>query len=109
MMELTTDIDDGSWKTRAQCRNQDTELFFPTRINEDAPHDDDEAVTSNTLAERVCWGDKTLGIPECPVRLYCLRDALDHGDIDGIWGGTTPRMRRTLRRFYFDYKSKFSI
>lgn len=36
----------------------------------------------------------------CPVRVDCLIDALDHRILFGVWGGTTERERRALlRRF----------
>jgi WhiB family redox-sensing transcriptional regulator len=33
----------------------------------------------------------------CPVRVTCLAFALDHPDLLGIWGATTPRERARLR------------
>ena len=35
---------------------------------------------------------------ECPVRLECLIDALDHKVLFGVWGGMTERQRRALLR-----------
>ncbi|WP_250444382.1 WhiB family transcriptional regulator [Actinotalea sp. C106] len=35
---------------------------------------------------------------ECPVRLECLVDALDHKVFFGVWGGMTERQRRALLR-----------
>ncbi len=35
---------------------------------------------------------------DCPVRAQCLEYALDHGEHFGIWGGTTERGRRAIRR-----------
>jgi WhiB family transcriptional regulator, redox-sensing transcriptional regulator len=34
----------------------------------------------------------------CPVRERCLQWALDNGEREGIWGGTTPGGRRQLRK-----------
>lgn len=34
---------------------------------------------------------------ECPIKQPCLEYALAHGE-DGVWGGTTEKERRRLRR-----------
>lgn len=34
----------------------------------------------------------------CPVRLECLREALDNPDWHGVWGGTTKTERLDLRK-----------
>lgn len=36
----------------------------------------------------------------CPIRLACLAHALERAEWEdhGVWGGTTPRQRRQLRR-----------
>lgn len=36
----------------------------------------------------------------CPIRLACIAAALDRAEWEdhGIWGGTTPRQRRAMRR-----------
>ena len=34
----------------------------------------------------------------CPVRPECLEYALDHESLTGLWGGTTDRERRMIRR-----------
>jgi WhiB family redox-sensing transcriptional regulator len=34
----------------------------------------------------------------CPVRVTCLKYALDDPKVVGIWGGTTTMQRRTMRR-----------
>lgn len=43
-----------------------------------------------TPALRVCR--------RCPVRAECLEVALANKEDDGIWGGTTPRQRRAIRK-----------
>ena len=68
-----------SWMEWALCAQVDPELFFPEyRAN---------AVAA--AARRIC--------ATCPVRAECLRYALTDPDLDGIWGGTTPRQRQRLR------------
>jgi WhiB family transcriptional regulator, redox-sensing transcriptional regulator len=34
---------------------------------------------------------------QCPVRDLCKAWAVEQTDLDGIWGGTTPPMRRRIR------------
>ena len=34
---------------------------------------------------------------ECPYRVRCLKYALDHPDLVGIWGGTTEYQRKAIR------------
>lgn len=41
----------------------------------------------------------------CPVRIDCLIDALDHRILFGVWGGTTERERRALLRRFPDVTS----
>lgn len=42
---------------------------------------------------------------ECPVRVDCLVDALDHRVPFGVWGGMTERERRALLRTRPDVES----
>ena len=42
---------------------------------------------------------------DCPVRLDCLIDALDHRIVFGVWGGMTERERRSLLRRFPDVVS----
>lgn len=69
-----------TWMDMAVCAQVDPELFFP-------PH---RANHLGVLAKRIC--------ARCPVRAECLRYALTDPELDGIWGGTTPRERQRLRR-----------
>lgn len=71
------------WVERAACRNSDPELFFP--VSTTGP-----AAGQVAEARAVC--------ASCPVRAECLDWALNTGQADGIWGGTTPEERRTMRR-----------
>jgi hypothetical protein len=70
-------VDD--WQVRALCRGLKTDLFFEEEYEEDA--------------KAIC--------ALCEVSVECLEHALKEGlfdDYSGIYGGLTPRSRRTLRR-----------
>lgn len=78
LLRLGPDAWDPAWPAQAACRGVDPDLFFPDRGgNVDA-------------ALATCAG--------CPVRATCLADALLRGERHGIWGGTSERTRRVLRR-----------
>lgn len=64
--------------TRAACRGQSTELFYP------GVHDDPGP------ARRVCRG--------CAIMTGCLEWALAFGEEWGIWGGTTAQQRAAIHR-----------
>lgn len=67
-----------SWRDDALCREVDMELFFPEKGGTTRP------------AKSVCAA--------CAVRAECLAEALA-GDIRyGVWGGTSERERRKLKR-----------
>jgi WhiB family redox-sensing transcriptional regulator len=66
------------WTTDALCAQVDPALFYP------------EAGEPNRDAKRICAG--------CEVRAECLAYALAHRERFGVWGGTTERERRRLRR-----------
>jgi WhiB family redox-sensing transcriptional regulator len=66
------------WKADAACRDEDPDLFFPERGE------------SLAAPKAVC--------SRCPVREACLECALDTGQKFGVWGGTSERDRRRLRR-----------
>ena len=72
-----------SWQQQAACRTEDPELFFP--VGQSGP-----AKLRIRQAKEVCAG--------CPVKDPCLRDALDAGDVAGVWGGTTDDERRAMKR-----------
>jgi WhiB family redox-sensing transcriptional regulator len=57
-----------------------SDLFFPER-------GDFHGVA---LAKRVCAG--------CVVRDECLAFAVDNREEVGVWGGTSPKERRSIRR-----------
>lgn len=66
------------WRARGACIGLDPALFFPTQGS------------PIQCALAVCG--------RCPVRLECLAWAIGHGERVGIWGGTTERTRRRVRR-----------
>lgn len=70
-----------SWRARAICRDENPELFFP--------HGTHGAARAQLAAAKyVC--------SSCPVREDCLSWAMDNGEIDGVWGGTSEDERRDL-------------
>ena len=71
------------WRHKAECRNEDPELFFP--IGTSGP-----ALLQIAEAKAVCH--------RCPVSAECLRWALDSGQDYGVWGGLTEDERRALKR-----------
>ena len=72
----------GDWRTRATCRDEDPELFFPVG-------------TAGPALDQI--GQAKLVCRRCPVITECLVHALERGE-DGIWGGTTGDEREHLRR-----------
>ena len=75
-MDLFLDLP--AWRLQANCVGVEPELFFPERGR------------STAEAKAVCAG--------CVVRDECLEWALDTHERFGIWGGTSERERRVLRR-----------
>lgn len=74
---------DLSWLDLAACLGMDTELFFA--------RDREGRGRSNghyKAGKAIC--------ATCPVRARCLEFGL--GEEHGVWGGTTERERRNLRR-----------
>lgn len=69
---------DERWQDRALCMQVGYELFFL------------EKGETSTDAKKVCG--------RCQVRQDCLEAALNDPDTDGIWGGTTERERRKMRK-----------
>ncbi len=68
------------WQADARCADEsiDPEIFFPERGG------------SSKAARAVC--------AECTVRDRCLEYALNNKEQFGIWGGTSERERRKIRR-----------
>jgi WhiB family redox-sensing transcriptional regulator len=71
------------WRSRGACLSADPDLFFPISMTP-------ASARQITQAMSCC--------ARCPVRAECARYALDHSEVQGIWGGTTEDERRKLRR-----------
>lgn len=88
------DVTDHDWKLRAKCRGANPRQFHPEWGN--GSGDQDRALA---LCSR------------CPVKVPCLRLALDHiedrSDLrdSGVFGGTTPRQRRRMRAAWVQRKA----
>lgn len=67
-----------SWQKYAACLEADPEIFFPERGY------------SSAAAKAIC--------ATCPVVAECLEYALATHQQYGIWGATSDRERRKLRR-----------
>lgn len=77
--------DEPPWQALGKCVGLDPDTFYPSNSNGEV-----------TAAKRVCKGLD--GNPECPVRAECLQHAMDHDERFGVWGGTSERERRRLRK-----------
>jgi WhiB family transcriptional regulator, redox-sensing transcriptional regulator len=71
------------WRTRGACLSADPELFFP--ISSAGP-----ALAQLEQAKSICAG--------CPVRQQCLDFAVSTHQTHGVWGGTSPEERQSIRR-----------
>ena len=67
------------WKG-ALCAEIGSEIFFPER------HEANMA----QIAKRIC--------NKCDIKQKCLEYALKDPDLKGVWGGTTSKDRKYLRR-----------
>jgi len=67
-----------AWMERAACRGLPTDLFFPERG------------ADTRAAKAVCAA--------CPVSDDCYEYAFASHERHGIWGGTSERERRRIRR-----------
>lgn len=70
--------DDPNWLDAAACKDMDSEVFFPGRGMDLQP------------AKQVC--------KRCPIKELCLEYALRNEEKFGVWGGTSERERRAMRR-----------
>jgi WhiB family redox-sensing transcriptional regulator len=70
---------DWEWRSQANCLGIETNLFFPDRGSEMIQQ-----------AKAVCHS--------CVVREQCLQFALVNSERFGIWGGTSERERKRIRR-----------
>jgi WhiB family redox-sensing transcriptional regulator len=79
MQRITTKLlQPVEWQSQARCHEADPEIFFPERGG------------SSKSARAVC--------SRCEVKAKCLEYALNNKEQFGIWGGTSERERRKLRR-----------
>lgn len=78
-----TDVVVSGWREIGACVSADPNLFFPVPDGGNAAAQADQAL-------RICAG--------CLVRRQCLEYAMQNGEMEGIWGGTTPRERKRARR-----------
>ena len=67
------------WEDDAACLEQDPETMFPEGHG-----------AQKRVAEVVCGA--------CPVRSECLDRALTNNESHGVWGGTTERDRRAIKK-----------
>jgi WhiB family transcriptional regulator, redox-sensing transcriptional regulator len=71
------------WRAAGACASADPDLFFPVSGT-------GKAAEQAARACQICAG--------CPVRGQCLEFAVETGEMEGIWGGTTPDERIRARR-----------
>ena len=83
MLPVTSGARSLSWMASGACLQADPELFFPIAEGTGP------AARQAEAAKAVCG--------PCVVRKNCLSFALEAMP-EGIWGGTTPDERRTVRR-----------
>ena len=77
-LEPAEPAEDLAWMDGALCAQADPERWFPD-LGQPAG-----------IARRVCR--------QCPVRAECLDYALETNQEFGVWGGTSERERRRLKR-----------
>jgi WhiB family redox-sensing transcriptional regulator len=77
-LQILTEVREMSWADWAICGETDPEAYFP------------EKGGSTREAKKVCR--------RCEVRAECLQYALETDQRFGIWGGTSERERRRLKR-----------
>jgi WhiB family redox-sensing transcriptional regulator len=78
-----TDFESAGWRAAGACVSADPDLFFPVSGA-------GKAAAQAARACRICAA--------CPVRRECLEFAMEAGEMEGIWGGTTPEERLRARR-----------
>lgn len=66
------------WMADAACKEHAREIFYPVRGDDSRP------------AKQIC--------ARCLVRDECLAYAIEGNERFGVWGGTSERERRRLRR-----------
>src|SRR5579872_1969649 len=71
------------WRASGACVSADPDLFFPIATGV-------VAASQFRKAQLICAG--------CGVRQQCLDFAMHNGEMNGVWGGTTPEERIRARR-----------
>lgn len=66
------------WQYRAACLGMETDLFYPSRGE------------STAEARSVCQ--------DCDVQAECFAHAIGNREKHGVWGDTSERQRRRIRR-----------
>jgi WhiB family transcriptional regulator, redox-sensing transcriptional regulator len=74
------------WQDEALCRDTGTHHWFPTERDDVLSSDDPKWLRARAWCAR------------CPVKVECLEWALIVDVRYGMWGGTTPKERRVIRR-----------
>ena len=74
------------WQWRAECRGEDSSLFFAPSH----PESREEKTIRERQAKAIC--------ARCPVRIECLEYAIRIREPHGIWGGLNELERRILIR-----------
>lgn len=77
-MDWRSLVERPAWMADANCRGMDPELFFP------------EPGESLASARAVCRA--------CDVQAECLAYAINTGEKQGVWGGTSGQERKRIRR-----------
>jgi WhiB family redox-sensing transcriptional regulator len=81
------EADEQPWAEQALCAQIGGEAWFPEKGDVDDPKTNAFSVST---AKKVC--------ARCPVRTPCLDYALRNDERFGVWGGTTERERRRLKK-----------
>ncbi|MDR0951102.1 MAG: WhiB family transcriptional regulator [Candidatus Ancillula sp.] len=80
-----------TWKKKAKCSELDPELFFPIGTSDAAKEQEKKAID-------ICHS--------CPVCEECLEKAIADKQEIGVWGGTTEKIRKEMRK---DFEKKFKL
>lgn len=73
------------WQAQGACRGEDSTLFY-YEDNERGPSKDSRIAQAKAICDT------------CKVKTECLEFALQIDERYGIWGGTTPEERYTIKR-----------
>lgn len=77
------DAGSGDWMSRGSCRGQNDDTHYPVPNSA-------QYKANLARAKRVCIS--------CPVMDECLAWALSNDEMEGVWGGTSPRERAAMLR-----------